>query len=202
MDELRKIYADKRVGERFEFGRYPQGTDGEVMPIVWQVLKREKDRLLIIAAQGLDCKPYNDRYLDTDWFGCSLRRWLNGEFFNKAFDKLERSLVRSVRNSGNAGSAADDRVFLLSIEEFYNLLSSDESFDWSDVNEKCVAEPTAFAVKNGVYKSDCGYCCWWLRSRGEYAVNAASVDAVGDVAADIDVTAGDLAVRPAMKLSL
>ena len=43
MDELRNIYADKRVGELLEFGRWPQGANGEVKPVVWRVLRRQAD---------------------------------------------------------------------------------------------------------------------------------------------------------------
>ena len=32
-DSLRAAYANKQTGERFEFGRYPQGENGEVKPI-------------------------------------------------------------------------------------------------------------------------------------------------------------------------
>ena len=88
-------YANKQVGDRFEFGRYPQGANGEVWPITWRVLQRNSNGLLVIAEQGLDAKPYNEEFCDITWADCTLRRWLNGEFFNKAFNEQEQSLIKT-----------------------------------------------------------------------------------------------------------
>ena len=87
--------VDKQVSDRFEFGRYPQGANGEVEPITWRVLQRNSDSLLVIAEQGLDAKPYNEEFCDITWADCTLRRWLNGEFFNKAFNEQEQSLIKT-----------------------------------------------------------------------------------------------------------
>ena len=56
-----EYYANAQVGDRFRFGCYPQVPNGEVKPIVWRVLKRDSDGLLVIAEQGLDCKKYNEK---------------------------------------------------------------------------------------------------------------------------------------------
>ncbi|MBQ7529976.1 serine/threonine protein kinase, partial [bacterium] len=86
--------ASKRVGDRFEFGRYPQGPNGEVRPITWRVLRRDSDGLLVIAEMGLDAKPYNEEEVGViTWSDCTLRRWLNSEFYEKAFNQQEQFLI-------------------------------------------------------------------------------------------------------------
>ena len=200
MAELRGLYADKRVGDRFEFGRYPQGADVEVKSVTWRVLQREKDYLLVIAEQGLDCKPYNEDFCDITWADCSLRRWLNADFYNRAFNEQERALILPARIANNAGPATEDRVFLLSLDEAESLFASDSARQ---------AVPTDFAVKNGAYTSDSykiggSGCCWWrLRSRGWNDDGAADVIDAGGVS-DIggSVSCGSGAVRPAFKIAL
>ena len=194
------VYADKRVGDRFEFGRWPQGRYGEVRPVVWRVLLREADHLLVIAEKGLDCKQYHDTYTDITWADCSLRRWLNADFYSRAFNGQERALILPARLADAAGPAADDRVFLLSLDEAETLFASDSSRQ---------AVPTDFAVKNGAYTSDsykiggAGCCWWWLRSRGCSSGNAANVGSDGgvyDLGNYVSIEVG--AVRPVLKIAL
>ncbi len=211
MDELRRIYADKRVGERFEFGRCPQGADGGIKPIVWrvlrrtfrsaslrrpwQLLKREKDHLLVIAEQGLDSRPYNERYGGVTWAACSLRRWLNDEFCLQSFSEQERGLILRTRIANNAGPDTEDRVFLLSVNEAESLFAD---------NADRLTVPTDWTVKNGVrWDDDTGCCWWWLRSRGCNHLHASDVDTEGFVIGTGDGTAyANRAVRPVMKLAL
>ncbi len=197
---LRAVYADKRVGDRFEFGRYPQGADGEVKSVTWRVLQREKDYLLVIAELGLDCKPYNEDYCNITWADCSLRRWLNADFYNRAFSEQERALILPTRIANNAGPATEDRVFLLSVEEAERLFADD--------NDRMLV-PTVYAIKNGVYTNDeymidgIGCCWWWLRSRG-WSVNSAAVVSIGRGVYDYGDSVHNVrdAVRPAFKIAL
>ncbi|MDO5295780.1 MAG: DUF6273 domain-containing protein [bacterium] len=217
MDELRKIYADKRVGEHFEFGRYPQGADGEIKPILWRVLqrvihpvswrttwrmlKREKEYLLILAEQGLDSKPYHEKFCGITWAECSLRRWLNAAFYNRAFNDQERALILQTYVINNAGPDTADHVFLLSINDAKRLFADDAARQ---------AVPTDFALEKGARTSadfnigNIGCCCWWwLRSRGIYDDLAADVGTDGGVyEAGSDVNDDFGCVRPALRIAL
>ncbi len=191
---LRTNYAKKQVGECFEFGRYPQGDKGEIEPIIWRVLHREADHLLVIAEQGLDCKPYHADLVSIDWSGCTLRRWLNDEFYDKAFGARERECVLKTSIVNNEGPNTEDCVFLLSVDEVKSLFANDVL--------RC-ANPTGYAVKNGVWTNDNGCCCWWLRSRGINGYYAAYVGMGGIVCVDgSDVNHDFRAVRPSLKLAL
>ncbi len=187
-------YADKQVGELFDFGRYPQGANGEIEPITWRVLQREADHLLVIAEKGLDCKPYNEECCEITWSDCTLRRWLNSEFYDKAFNAHERECILKTSVANNAGPNTEDNIFLLSVDEAESLFANDDERR---------AKTTEHAVKNGVYtRDDSDCCCWWLRSRGDYASGAACVCNDGSIFGGGDVNDGLDAVRPAFKIAL
>ncbi|MBQ7501293.1 leucine-rich repeat domain-containing protein [bacterium] len=192
---LRAVYANKRVGERFEFGRYPQGENGEVKPIKWRVLRRDSDALLVISEYGLDAKPYNEKFETITWSACTLRRWLNGEFLQKAFSAQEQSLIKVSSLPNNAGPSTDDCVFLLSINEAESLFANDSDR---------IIKSTAYAIKRGT-QTYCGVYAgntwWWLRSRGSYDSNAADVSADGYIDDD-GVNNASAAVRPAFRIAI
>ncbi|MCR4784321.1 MAG: DUF6273 domain-containing protein [bacterium] len=192
-----QAYRNAQVGDRFEFGHYPQGANGEVEPITWRVLRRDSDGLLVISEQGLDCKKYNEEYIDITWADCDLRRWLNGEFFNKAFSSEEQSLIKTVNISNNVGPSTDDRIFLLSVDEAEGLFANDKDRG---------VKPTAYAIKNGAWIKDdgayAGNAWWWLRSRGDCSNDAAYVDRGGYISIYGSVHGDGGSVRPVCLLAI
>ena len=192
------------VGDTVTLGSYEQ--DGDVSdgaePIEWVVLAKEDGRALLLSKYALDCRPYNDDYVDVTWATCDLRSWLNGEFYEAAFSAGEQALVAEsgLANSDNAdwgtsgGADTQDRVFLLSIDEAEQYLTDEER----------VCLPTAQAVAHGAWtNSDTGACDWWLRSPGNDSRFAAGVYSVGSVRSSgwrVDFDA--LAVRPALWVNL
>ncbi len=201
---LRTSYVDTQVGDYFEFGRYPQDANGEIMPITWRVLQREADHLLAIAEKGLGCKPYNEEWCDITWADCTLRRWLNSEFYDKAFNEQERKHILQTSIVNNAGPKTEDYIFLLSVDEAKSLFANDDERR---------AKPTEYAIKNGVYTNEVqlrsrsfnGFCVWWLRSRGGRGDNAAFVGGVSDGGiGEYGIGVHDVcnAFRPALKLAL
>ena len=187
-----KNYASKQVGDRFEFGHYPQGAKGEIEPIIWRVLKRDNDSLLVISEKGLDAQPYNKKWVDIAWSKCTLRTWLNDKFFSSAFNEQEQSLIGISHLTNNAGPSTQDRIFVLSIDEASNLFANDDDR---------VCEPTDYALKNGAYIHK-GTTSWWLRSRGFGGPIAAYVCRDGFVSAYGYGVTGPVSVRPAFRLAL
>ena len=169
------------VGNYVIFGNYPQTNDvNDNSPIEWLVLESDGETALLISRYALDCKPYNERYEATTWETCTLRSWLNSEFFNKAFSTEEKQYIlqsdvsadKNPKNSTNPGNATKDNVFLLSIVEANKYFKSDDA-------RKCA--PTDYAIQQGAYTSD-SYkvegrkaCWWWLRSPGLNSAYAAEV---------------------------
>ncbi len=194
-DALRAVYANKQVGELFEFGRYPQGANGEVEPITWRVLQREADRLLVVAEQGLDCKPYHEDQRKISWADCTLHRWLNSEFYDNAFNERERKCILKTSIVNNEGPKTEDSVFLLSIDEAQSLFADDSVRH---------ARLTDYAIKSKAYFAyDNGCCWWWLRSRGIGGDRAACVAPDGLVGnLGLGVGSDNIAVRPALSVHI
>ena len=65
-------------------GSYLQNCQTSKEPIEWIVLKDEEHRCLCIIRYLLDCRTYHDFSENVTWQDCTLRNWLNHEFFRSA----------------------------------------------------------------------------------------------------------------------
>ncbi len=86
----------------------------------WRVLGNDGDTLFVMADKGLDCQSYHEVDAEVTWEDCSLRKWLNGNFFHTAFSKQEREAVKQykVDNSAYAPqTVTDDYIYVPSMEE-------------------------------------------------------------------------------------
>ena len=205
------LLKNSKIGDIVYFGAYEQdnNTSNGKENIKWRVLAKGNNRILVISDKALDCQPYNSSYTDVTWEICTLRKWLNNDFFNAAFTAEERAKIPMVtvsadknpQYSTNPGNATTDKVFLLSINEVEKYFDSDEA-------RKCA--PTAYAEAQGVstranYKTPSGAatCLWWLRSPGISQDLAARVNNDGSVDEySYDVDCDNYAVRPAMWISI
>ena len=168
------------------FGSYRQ--DGkETTSMEWLVLAEKDNKKLLVSKYALDCKPYNTERQGTTWEKCTLRKWLNNEFYNTAFsaeeqEKIQTTSVPATKNPNYAtkpGNGTQDKVFLLSINEV------NKYFAWGNERVCCTGDGKA--------------CWWWLRSPGCNNDYAAGVLRDGAVSCyGYDVNDGGRAVRPAM----
>lgn len=199
------------VGDTITFGAYEQdnNTSNGKEAIEWTVLDKDGMSLLLISKQALDCQQYNTSYTDVTWESCSLRKWMNGTFLNKAFNAEEQAQIQNTTVSAdknpeyntNPGNATTDKVFLLSINEVEKYFNSDEA-------RKCA--PTAYAKAQGAYTSDiyktasgAATCWWWIRSPGSTQYSAAHVYYDGSVNfSGYYVSYASDAVRPALWINL
>lgn len=201
-------FSDTQVGDYITFGSYEQDNDlsNGKEPVEWLVLDEQDGRILVISKYALDAKPYNDEYVDVTWETCTLRSWLNDEFFSEAFTSSEKSQIPTVTVTAdsnpnydtNPGNNTQDKVFLLSIEE------ANEYFD-SDGERECHA--TEYAIAQGAFMSEStgyeGNCYWWLRTPGRSSSYACSVYYNGYVYNNGSCVDNLIvAVRPAMWIEL
>lgn len=213
-------YADSEpsdvlyVGDIVTFGCYEQDgqRDNGPEPIQWIVIKVDNSKSLLLSKYTLDNHPYNDERAEVTWETCSLRKWLNDEFLNTAFDVDERAFIQDVTNTtensfgtghmlrGIGGNATDDKVFVLSAEEVYSL-----RYDFTDLSFVS-AMPTKYAVSQGAYTDFHGYGWWWLRTPGATQQCTAIVkyDDYGKIKIDdtgVRADALGTSVRPAVWIS-
>ena len=70
-------------------------------------LAKEGERILVISKYALDAKPYNTNWVRRTWEGCSLRKWLNGEFYSRAFSPAEPERIVTVDAGGQMEEIAE-----------------------------------------------------------------------------------------------
>lgn len=205
------------VGNYVSFGTYPQTKAGnDATPIEWLVLARDGNKALLISRYGLDAQRYNKDTTSVTWETCTLRTWLNGTFYNKAFSSAEQAaiLTTNVDNSKNqcysgwstnGWKNTQDKVFLLSYAEANKYFGV--TYDNSS-NTKSRVAPTAYAIAQGgltsnsnetVDRTAAGW--WWLRSPGSDQRSAAYVFADGSLY-DLSVGSDSASVRPALWVNI
>jgi len=99
-----------------EFGSYPQTADGGVKKILWRLLEKKNGELFLISEYVLDGKQYQnemDKSVERTgkkedierarmpWERCDLRAWLNGYFYDHAFNAQEKSQIAERLCTGN-----------------------------------------------------------------------------------------------------
>ncbi len=203
-----------QIGGLYTFGHYEQDNDPSngPEPIEWIVLdKRDDGSLVLLSKCALDTKPYNDKYASVTWETCTLRKWLNKDFYGAAFSAEEQAKILPVtlENEKNpkanvtGGKATTDRVWLLSINEVTDAFSTEKVYDYfvDDASRMCA--PTSYAVAQGAQQSskyfvdEVGACLLWLRSPGNFSKNAAYVLTGGRISNNgASVGSKDKGVRP------
>ena len=193
------------------FGNYWQSvksedaTDSNKEPVKWRVLANN-DNLFVVSDKNLDCVEYNTSAETVTWENCSLRKWLNSKFLDKAFTAQEQGAVLEslvVNEDGAKGSEAGadtyDKLYLLSI---YEVIDPDLGFptDWKAKGGTRVALNTEYTKSKRALTNPDMSGAWWLRTPGD-AKNAANVFNAGNVF----VRGGNVnnfifAVRPAMNI--
>ncbi len=152
-----------RTGEYVIFGSYEQ--DGNVNngpePIEWEVLDEGNGKMLLISRYILDWQPYNTDKTAVTWENCTLRSWLNNDFYNTAFstDEQSRIITADLPNPDNTywdisgGNNTQDKLFLLSIDEIRNYYSFNSWYEdtQSGYCQSLLTEGTAYAKDNGLF---------------------------------------------------
>lgn len=180
--------SESAVGDAVTFGSYEQDNDtgNGPEPIEWVVLAHQDGRTLLLSRYGLDGMWYNADSVGVTWEDCSLRRWLNTDFYHTAFDDTEKDLIVQATNenpdgisfwenigrevySSIGGNDTQDNVFLLSLYEAQEYLGLSK-----DGNPDCTCTATAYANSRDTY-SPGGKCWWWLRTPGEDQTSAAVI---------------------------
>ena len=204
------------AGNIVTFGSYEQDNDPSNGPeaIEWIVLASQNGKTLLLSRYGLDAKPYNTKNGKTTWERCSLRAWLNGEFFQTAFSAEEQAAVETANVSNSkaqgywhtsGGKDTRDRVFLLSCAEANKYLGVTYN---NTKNEKSRTSPTAYAIAQGAETRDTVLTAegqavgvWWLRSPGLNEQSAAHIHNGGSLYYRV-VSNASVMVRPAILLDL
>ena len=205
-----------KVGDTARYGSF------EGMEIEWRTLAvdTEAKKALLIATDIAAYWAFNDVPAEVTWETCTLREWLNNEFYNAAFSDEQKAIIlnSTLSNPANpefgAGAGADttDKVFLLSFEEAQQYFSDDDD-RLAEVNftdeyvanlSKLIAAHTAFGYTEDEIKNELKDYVgttdkWALRTSGETLNQAADVSYDGSMYAHgSNVEKVVIGVRPAI----
>lgn len=172
--ELAKIDS-ANVGDYVKFGKYNHSA------IEWQVLKKNDGKALLISRYALDKRAYDEFTYVTGWEKCTLREWLNSDFYDSAFISYEKEKILETHVSEESNT--NDKIFLLGINEAVNYLDLGGQRQCTTNDGKNV--------------------WWWLRSLGSNSKLAAIVNNDGSVdynGISMDNEGGG--VRPALWVNL
>ena len=178
------------VGKNYSFG----GID-------WRVLAVENNKALLISEKILEKRPYNFAYKEITWDNCTLRNYLNGEFYNK-LGAAKSAIADTQNNNPNnpwygirGGNATSDKIFLLNLDEVVKYFGDSgalaqkkgkeigyfyrETFMWNkidipDTSKMCCFSDQYNNARIANYGSE-GASWWWLRSSGSRSRTAACV---------------------------
>ena len=143
----------------------------------WRMLSidDEHKRVLVISHDCIADMPYHQPGGDITWENCTLREWLNGEFYNSILPEAIKQRVVEW------DIPSHDKVSLLSVDEAreYFVSSTDRVATFEDKTS-----------------------WWWLRSPGNRASYAAFVGGDGSVHGHGSFVDNSSGVRPALWLSL
>ena len=171
-----------QAGDKISFGNYE-----------WRVLEVQNNTALIITEYIIEQRAYHNAYKDITWADCSLRKYLNSEFYDR-FTAAEKSRIIPVlnKNSDNqwygskGGSDTQDSIFLLSIEEAVCRYFGDSSSKlynpgrnqryWFERKDK---NNSKRIVRLESRKE--GSWWWWLRSPGRVNIKAVYIHGDGNI---------------------
>ena len=158
-------------------------------PIEWLILDQKDNKTLVISKDVLFNKAYNDTNASVTWQDCTLRSYLNDDFYNTAFSDEEKKLIAKSKietfynpSCGTeGGNDTEDYIFLLSIDEADKYFKTDK--------DRCCEGAGLF---------------WLLRSPGYSQSDVAHVDLfTGSIdRSGLYVDSGLGGVRPALWLDL
>lgn len=183
-----------------EDGVADQNDDKE--PIKWRVLSVDGDDAFLLADQNLDAQEYNAINGDVVWANSPLRKWLNDEFYNTAFNINEQGSIIETDATNEDGNSVKDKVSLLSLTEACNAkygFNSDSSIE----SETRKTKNTEYAIACGAFTYESNGN-WWLRSYIDWSREIYWVVTLGSINQELSFFLDDTdkAIRPCLHLNL
>jgi len=194
-----------------EVGKMPSiGDTVQFSDYTWKVIDTKDKYALILSEKLIEKRWYHDKPVSTTWEQCSLRKYLNGMFYN-TFSAEEKSRIKltKLENSNNpwfntkGGKATMDRVFILSVEEIVKYFGDSGKLTQSVGAEFMLSDE--YNDNRIAYDMDSKVSWWWLRTPGNSEGDAAYIYIDGHIVVMGIYTGysggGGGGIRPALWLS-
>lgn len=183
--ELQNPRVEMNTCDTVYFGNYWQeDTNGdgvadqndEKTPIRWRILSRNGNDAYVMADQVLDCKKYHEIDESVTWETSTLRKWLNGEFYNTAFtvEEQEAVLEQTLENVDNEKYATENEEDMVYLPSYDDVVNDDYGFLGDQAR---IGKNTAYAMASGGEANS----WWWIFPSGSSTAESAAVNPNGDV---------------------
>ena len=178
----------------------------------WRILDVQSDKALVLSESVIAQRTFHEKYETVTWELCSLRSYLNNDFFH-TFGKEEQAMIVPVKitNHNNqwfgtdCGNDTTDKIFLLDIESVVKYLGDSRQLRHKNKNTKYFISDDFNADRIVVNKENLP-TAWWLRSSGNISRFAATVTIDGRISIGGDfvnrMNTFESGVRPAMWVNL
>ncbi len=188
-------------------------------PVLWRIIYANNGEALLLCQMIIDSREvYDDTEARTEgdttirannYEYSNIRAWLNDNFYNVAFNDLERELIllTHVDNSLQTTGSNYNNFICADTDDYIFLLSYEEVNKWLFVYETAKRTATDYAKAQGVFVSTSsstkGYSDWWLRSpssTGAYTQKVLSGGYTSDLGEYVYKTINGIV--PAMKIKV
>ena len=203
------------IGDIVKFGKYEQDNNESngKEDIEWKVLDKNGDLYLLINNKILDNMQYSVTYGFITYANSTVRKFLNGTFYNSAFTANEKNKIIKIKNRNlpnvkfniDAGADTEDYAFILSLDEFIKYFGDNDA-EYSNRNANTIG--TEYAYKRGLdvnANNDMwcvGFSPYWLRTPGSYRTSCIYVSSNGGYILWGDAVNVSYGVRPAIWVQL
>lgn len=189
------------VGSLLQFGHYD-----------WRILEIKDNAALIISDRVLETHKYHDQCESVTWESCSLRRYLNENFYdNFNSDEKARIIKTRIYNYNNpwfgthGGMDTFDNIFLLCIDEVTKYFGNSKQIRGKNPNTGYFINDSFNGARKALNLENC-FSRWWLRTIGNLPLFAVSVTIDGRIAVSGDFVnrsnSFSAGIRPALWLRL
>lgn len=183
------------IGSLIDFGQHK-----------WRILDVKNDLALIVSEFVLEKHNYHKDFELSSWADCTLRSYLNEEFYN-TFNDVEQFLIAETYVSAcdnpwfltSGGKNIKDKIFLLSTKEVVKYFGDSNQLRNKNPRTKYFIDDQFNNTRkttdiNGVP------CPWWLRTPGNTQYFATTVTTDGRITMSGDFVNRDntIGIRPAM----
>lgn len=143
------------LSEEKSINEIKAGDHFEYKGIEWVCLDIGNETAFAVTAKVIANMPFNNEYEDgcNNWRTSSLRKWLNGEFLDKNFDKgalLANFSTLTADNGDDKYGVVEDYVTLLDCDQYRRyrkLMPKYDDWVWTLTPRSCTVGD-AFSVRN------------------------------------------------------
>ena len=182
-------FSNVKIGDYIKFGKYEQdnNTSNGKEDIEWLVLDLADNRILVISKYVLDEQPYHTSENEyVDWETCSIRAWLNNEFYNSAFSDKEKAQIPEMTIHSDTNPKYDhyyfyDPSYITNDKVFFLSKTEVEKYFPQKNTRGCHATETLIANGAAINERNEGKIATWsLRTIGQAPNEQTCVDSWGD----------------------